>query len=134
MDVTQNAFVKAYEKLNTFDPSYRFFSWIYRITVNEALNLCRRRPRPVTVDGDPAAPTPSPEQSTHQAEVSRTVHRALRALDPNHRALLVMKHVEGLSYREIAAVLGISEKRVKSRLFTARKRLRDVLEERGIAR
>jgi RNA polymerase sigma-70 factor (ECF subfamily) len=133
MDVTQNAFVKAYEKLHTFDPSYRFFSWIYRITVNEALNLCRRRRDPMALDSDPVASAPSPEQSSHQAEVSRTVHRALGELGPEQRALLVLKHLEGFSYREIAAVLGTTEKRVKSRLFTARRKLRDVLAERGSA-
>jgi len=132
MDVTQSAFVKAYEKLHTFDPSYRFFSWIYRITVNEALNLSHRRSKASTLDSDAAATSANPEQATHSAEITRTVHRALGDLSAEHRILVVLKHLEGLSYREISEILGISEQRVKSRLFTARCRLRGILAERGI--
>ena len=132
MDVTQSAFVKAYEKLHTFDPRYRFFSWIYRITVNEALNLSRRRPRTSALDTDTATATPNPEQASHQAELSRSVQRALMELTPEYRAVAVLKHIEGLSYSEIATILGISEKRVKSRLFTARQKLRTICAGQGI--
>lgn len=132
MDVTQSAFVKAYEKLHTFDPSYRFFSWIYRITVNEALNLRLRRPHPSALDSDPVAATPDPEQASYSAEVSRTVHQALEGLSQELRVLVVLKHLQGLSYREIAAILGIPEQRVKSRLFTARQKLRNILADTGL--
>ena len=134
MDVTQNAFVKAYEKLHTFNPSYRFFSWIYRITVNEAINLSRRRPRETAIGGNQPAEAPNPEQASQQAQTSRAVHRALRRLSPEHRTLVVLKHLEGLSYQEMATILTISEKKVKSRLFTARRELRKILSEKGMAR
>lgn len=134
MDVTQNAFVKAYEKLHTFDPTYRFFSWIYRITINEALNLRRRRPRETAIGGDRPAEAPNPEQASQQAQTTRSVRRALQRLRPEHRTLVVLKHLEGLSYQEIATILGINEKKVKSRLFTARRELRKILFEKGMAR
>ncbi len=131
MDATQSAFVKAYEKLHTFDPTYRFFSWIYRITVNEALNLRHRRPRATALDINTAADQPDPEQASHSAEITRNVHLALKGLDPEYRALVVLKHLQGLSYREIAEIVGISEQRVKSRLFSARQKLRTILADRG---
>ena len=134
MDVTQSAFVKAYEKLNTFDPSYRFFSWIYRITVNEALNLIKRRGRDAPLHADTEAPIANPELATSDAETVRTIYLSLDELSPEQRAVVVLKHLEGMSYREIADVLEIPEKRVKSRLFTARQLLRSLLVERGIER
>ena len=134
MDVTQSAFVKAYEKLNTFDPSYKFFSWIYRITINEALNLIKRRGRDAPLHRDAVAPIANPERATSDAETVHTVYRALDDLSPEHRAVVVLKHLEGMSYREIANLLEIPEKRVKSRLFTARQSLRALLVERGVER
>jgi RNA polymerase sigma-70 factor (ECF subfamily) len=132
MDVTQSAFVKAYEKLHTFDPTYRFFSWIYRITVNEALNLIKRRRRESNVEIDAPTSAADPEQSFGRVQAQRSMHRAVADLKPHHRTLVVLKHFQGLSYREISDVVGIPEKRVKSRLFTARRQLRSVLVERGV--
>jgi len=132
MDATQTAFVKVYEKLQTFDPAHRFFSWIYRITLNEALNLVNRR-RPVLELGADTPGTASiPDEGSGATEISRRVQTALLELTADHRAASVLRHLQGLSYREMGEVLGIPEKTVKSRLFTARQRFRDVLRERGI--
>ena len=132
MDATQSAFVKAYEKLHTFDPSYRFFSWIYRIAINEALNLTRRKSSAASADLDALLGPDDPERDTIDREAVRHLYAALEGLSPEHRAVIVLKHLQGLSYRETAEVLDIPEDRVKSRLFTARKRLRALLEQRGI--
>jgi RNA polymerase sigma-70 factor, ECF subfamily len=132
MDVTQSAFVKAYEKLNTFDPTYRFFSWIYRIAINEALNLTRRRGASLGVDPELALAPGDPEQLSSDRELRRLLARALGELSPEHRAVIVLKHLQAMSYREIAEILGIDEARVKSRLFSARRRLRELLEKRGV--
>ncbi len=134
MDVTQSAFVKAYEKLHTFDPGYRFFSWMYRITVNEALNLINRRRRQSTLEFDSQDRAADPEQYAGDQEIWHWVGRALDELTPDQRAVVVLKHFQDMSYREIAQVLGIPEKRVKSRLFTARSKLREILVARGIAK
>jgi len=132
MDATQNAFVNAYEKLHTFDPSYRFFSWIYRIAVNQSLNLVGRRRDQTTFDEDAPAVEPNPSEVFETTEIRGHLKRALLELQPHYRTVIVLKHLEGFSYREIGELLEIPEKTVKSRLFTARQRLRVILTERGL--
>jgi RNA polymerase sigma-70 factor (ECF subfamily) len=133
MDATQNAFVNAYEKLHTFDPSYRFFSWIYRIAVNQSLNLVDRRKNQTEIDDNTAVAKQGPVEVFDKAEIRGQLKRALLELEPHYRTVIVLKHLEGFSYREISELLDIPEKTVKSRLFTARQRLRVVLTERGFA-
>lgn len=132
MDATQGAFVKAYENLHTFDPSRRFFSWIYRIALNEALNILdrRRSVAPLEEEELPGALS-DPEEACQEAEDGRCIHRALLHLTADQRTVLVLRHFQGLSYHEIGEVLGIDEKTVKSRLFTARHSLRAALVEQG---
>ena len=124
-DVTQTAFGNAFAALHTYDPSYRFFSWIYRMTVNEALNTQKRRRNVVSLDGsfDIAAPGVSPSA----ADAEDRVGRALLELKPDDRAVVVLKHFVSFSYEEISDVLDVPVKTVKSRLFTARERLRQSL-------
>jgi len=133
MDATQSAFVAAYEKLSTFDPSRRFFSWIYRITCNRALQLVEKRRPLAAVDADAHPSDSDPELLYKQTESGEFLERALRELEPDYRIAIVLKHILGLSYREISGLLRIPEKTVKSRLFSARQRLRTVLLERGFA-
>jgi RNA polymerase sigma-70 factor (ECF subfamily) len=130
-DATQSAFVKAYEKLSSFDFNHRFFSWIYRITLNEALDIAARRRRQSPLEAAPEPAGGDVEGEFAEAERSRAVHAALGELPPDARALIVMKHFQGLSYGEISGIVGVPEKTVKSRLFTARQRLRRALEGRG---
>jgi RNA polymerase sigma-70 factor (ECF subfamily) len=132
MDVTQSAFVKAYEKLHSFDPAYRFFSWIYRIAINEALNLTKRRGRESVLDTETVTRDADPEEAFGRTETWRRVRRALSELSPEYRAVVVLKHLQGFSYSEIAQLIGVPEKTVKSRLFTARQRLRSMLQEQGV--
>ena len=133
MDATQNAFVNAYEKLHTFDSSYRFFSWIYRIAVNQSLNLVGRRKNQTQIEDDSVVEHQGPAEAFDSAEIHGQLKRALLELEPHYRTVIVLKHLEGFSYREISELLDIPEKTVKSRLFTARQRLRVVLTERGFA-
>jgi len=131
MDATQAAFVNAYEKLHTFSPTGRFFSWLYRIAINQALTLVSRRRPVAALDEAMPGTGADPETAADGKEASRMLRRALDALDPQLRTLVVLKHLEGFSYREISELLDIPEKTVKSRLFTARVRLRAMLTERG---
>jgi RNA polymerase sigma-70 factor (ECF subfamily) len=133
MDATQSAFVNAYEKLHTFDPSYRFFSWIYRIAVNQSLNLVSRRKNQTEIEDDSVVENRGPAEAFDTTEIRGQLKRALLDLEPHYRTVIVLKHLEGFSYREISELLEIPEKTVKSRLFTARQRLRVVLTERGFA-
>ena len=127
-DVTQTVFLNAFLKLRTYDPRYRFFSWVYRMTVNESLNVLKRRRRIVTVEDEPdiQAPGAAPDRA---AEVEDRVGKALMCLKPDDRAVVVLRHFVAFSYEEIADVLEIPVRTVKSRLFTARERLRLALSE-----
>jgi len=125
-DAAQNAFVKAYQKLDTFDQSRRFFSWIYRILLNECLNLRRDRhpheqltPELATVGG--------PVELLEATERRRRVQAAVRALPIEQREVIVLRHFTELSYEEIADVLRVPAKTVKSRLHAARQRLSQML-------
>ena len=125
-DATQNAFVRAYQRLDSFDPSRRFFSWIYRIAVNESLNL-RRAQRPHDPLPETLMAAGGAMDGIEARELSERVQAALMTLTPEHRAVVVMRHFADLSYEEIAETLDIPEKTVKSRLFSARQRLAPLL-------
>jgi RNA polymerase sigma-70 factor, ECF subfamily len=125
-DVTQTVFGNVFAGLDSYDPGYRFFSWIYRMTVNESLNTLKRRRNVVSLDGsfDFAAPGGLSESAV---EAEDRVGRALLELKPDDRAVVVLRHFVSFSYEEISNVLGVPVKTVKSRLFTARERLRQAL-------
>jgi RNA polymerase sigma-70 factor (ECF subfamily) len=127
-DLTQTALVKAYEKLASYDPRFRFFSWVYRILVNETLNFLERRRthEPVEACFSLAAPG-GPHHELEAAELEGRVQAALLQLHPDHRAVVVLRHFVDQSYQEMSATLGIPEKTVKSRLYSARQRLADLL-------
>ena len=131
-DLAQGALVKAWEKLGTYDSAHQFFSWIYRILVNDTLNFLRKsRPvRPL----DPAWDGPAeggPHEELAARESRRRVREALMALPVDSREVVVLRHFADLSYGEMAEALAIPEKTVKSRLFTARQRLAGILDARG---
>ena len=121
-DCTQTAFVKAYEHLDTFDVSQRFFSWIYRILRNECLNTLRaRRPsEPVSLEWAAAG---VPSDPVFAVERQRAVQTALLGLTADYREVIVLRHFTELSYDDIAATLDIPVKTVKSRLYSARQQL-----------
>ncbi|HET9823292.1 MAG TPA: sigma-70 family RNA polymerase sigma factor [Burkholderiaceae bacterium] len=126
-DVVQSVFLKAAERIDDYDPRFRFFSWIYRIAVNEALNLVRSRERDEPLDDDFDAEDTeraTPEQELDQAQRARRLQDAMLKLSTSDRVVLSMRHFSECSYQEIAVVLGLDEKTVKSRLFEARARLR----------
>ena len=126
-DATQNAFVKVYERLDTFDARHRFFSWIYRILLNQCLNVLRsRRSSDATM---PSPPTfVGPHDAYDLAERRRRIEAALLTLPPDLRAVIVLRHFAELSYEEIGTALGgLPVKTVKSRLHSARRRLAELL-------
>jgi RNA polymerase sigma-70 factor (ECF subfamily) len=133
-DLTQTAFLKAYEQLGRFDSRHKFFSWLYRIAVNEAINHVKRRRRLEPLAGDWASGTRNPEAEFIESELSHHVQDALMSLPYDYRAVLVLRHFEGCSYDEMAAIVGVTEKKLKSRLFSARRQLKELLEARGILR
>jgi RNA polymerase sigma-70 factor, ECF subfamily len=125
-DAVQNAFVRAYEKLDRYDPAHKFFSWLYRILVNECLNVrrSRRRFEPLSA----AMPSAEdPQRAAQQGETRVRIQEALARLPGDYREVIVLRHFADLSYQEMAAALGIPEKTVKSRLYSARQRLGELL-------
>lgn len=122
-DVTQTVFGKAFISMSSYDPKYRFFSWLYRMTINESLNQLKRRKRTVTLEDD--ADIPMGQVTADNAlEAEDRVRTALMNLRPDDRAVVVLRHFVSLSYERIAEVLEVPVRTVKSRLFTARERLR----------
>ena len=131
-DITQAVFLKVTERLDDYDPHYRFFSWIYRIALNESLNVLRRQGREERLDDETELPGPErldPERLASEAQLSRRVQRALMTLKIDDRAVLTLRHFSECSYREIGLILDLDEKTVKSRLFEARQRLRELLKD-----
>ena len=130
-DVAQEAFIRAYQALHRFDPARPFGPWICRIAANLAVNHVRSPEARETALPEGHAETPSaaadPLGSVLEGETRAVVSAALDALPAEQRAVLVLRAVEGFSYREIAESLGISPGTVMSRLFRARRILREEL-------
>jgi RNA polymerase sigma-70 factor, ECF subfamily len=125
-DATQTAFLKAYQALATCDRQRKFFSWIYRILVNECLNTLRARRPMQGLDGRMAAPAGGGD-AVESEETRSRVRRALLQLTPEQRDVIVLRHFAEMRYEQMAAALRIPEKTVKSRLFSARQRLCELL-------
>lgn len=132
MDVTQEAFLRAFEHLDRFDPRYRFFSWIFRIGMNQALNLVERRKWTADVDTDMPATAAGPERRAVAQQAGQHLQRSIAGLKPDYRAVIVLRHFQELSYHEMGEVIGVPVKTVKSRLFTARRELRRSLARHGV--
>jgi RNA polymerase sigma-70 factor (ECF subfamily) len=132
-DVSQTVFLKVYVHLADYDPTYKFYSWIYRIAVNESLNVLSRRRRHEPILGDEADGSPGPDSEVDGFQVGRGIERALMTLKPDYRAVIVLRHVLDCSYQDMAEVLSLPEKTVKSRLFAARQLLAEALRRDGVA-
>jgi len=127
IDVTQTAFLRAYEHFDRYDPSQQFHSWLYRIAINEALDQVRgRRPSEMLAE-ETVDEREGPDGAALRDENDIVMQRALMELKIEYRTVIVLKHLQGCSYEEMAQVLECPVKTVKSRLFTARQALRDIL-------
>jgi RNA polymerase sigma-70 factor, ECF subfamily len=132
-DVTQTAFIKAFEKLATFDRSRKFFSWVYRILWNETLNLVQRSPRHEALDEELPDTGRSPERESEEREERVLIAEAIEELPADYRQVILLRHYAQLSYQEMGRIIELPEKTVKSRLFTARRLLGTILERKGVA-
>ena len=125
-DVTQTVFLKVYENLRLYNSKYRFYSWMYRIAINEALNhqAARRRSE---ADLEEVAEPGEEDRAYEAVELEQQVQEAIYRLEPSDRALVVLKHFQGFSYEEMGFILDLPVRKVKSRLYTARQRLKNEL-------
>ncbi|MGE5180873.1 MAG: sigma-70 family RNA polymerase sigma factor, partial [Acidobacteriota bacterium] len=146
LDVVQDAFIKAHKHLDKFEGNSSFYTWLYRIVMNLAIDHLRkhRRIRPVELDEQhleeaasddsllPKVLGGNPGRALLDKEIRARIDEALGELSDNHRAVLVMRELEGLSYEEMAQAMGCSKGTIMSRLFHARKnmqkRLADLLD------
>lgn len=131
-DVCQSAFLRAYEHLGSYRDDLPFFSWLYRIAVNEALRSLQKdhARRALMAPGEEFS-EPGSEDGPHRevlrGEWGEAIDRALRRMTPEHRVVIILRHFMDCSYQDMAAILEIPEKTVKSRLFEARQVLRRVI-------
>ncbi len=130
-DITQATFLKVFEKIGSFNSDYKFFSWLYRISINEAYNFHRKRIQAASIEMDPPSSQTGPYEDLRQRERCEYLEKALETMSYEHRVVIVLKHLMQLKYKEIARILGLEEKTVKSRLFSARQALHRQLVEQG---
>ncbi len=131
-DIAQTTFIKAYENLRSFDLKLKFFSWLYRIAINEALNVLGKRRQTDELSEELVSDDATPEEAYHDAERREMIQEALMRLTPDYRSVIILRHYMDLSYAQMGATLGITENKVKSRLFSARQQLRELLLKKGL--
>ena len=145
LDLTQDAFIRAYQGLGDFKSQCQFYSWLYRITVNLCIDFLRKKARSEVLlyDSDESGELPmanipdprseSPAKAVENKELRTHIRKAVRRLPPKQRQIFILRHWDGLSLKDIAAVVGRSDGTVKAHLLHAhrnlRKHLRSYLQE-----
>lgn len=142
MDITQEVFIRVHSYLKHFKGSSSFYTWLYRIAINLCIDHLRKEQKSQTVDYDDALDHDygegaedllpntwdmNPGKAMDRKELNQMIQNALKTLSPNHRAVLVMREVDGLSYSEMAEVMQCNKGTIMSRLFHARRRMQDAL-------
>jgi len=128
-DAAQESFIRAFKKLDGFEGRSSFKTWLLRLTVNVSLNERTRRKENLPLE-DWAPPDFSgdgPEEAAMKAEALARLHKALQALQPNHRAAVVLHDLEGLNFREVGEALDVAEQTAKSWAYRGRQRLKDLM-------
>jgi len=128
-EILQDVFVKAYESLSQYNPEYKFFSWIYRIAINKAFLFVKRKKVAVPAEILCCEAEEDLEETVFCEQRDSEITKAVNRLDEKYRKVILLKYYAGLSYAQIAEVLLLPEKTVKSRLFDARRILQKSLEK-----
>lgn len=140
LDITQDAFIRAYQGLSNFKSQCQFYSWLYRITVNLCIDFLRKKSRSEVMvyeseDSDelPMANFPdlrsvSPAKAAENKELRSQIRKAIRQLPPKQQQIFILRHWDGLSLKDIATVVGRSDGTVKAHLFHAHRNLRKHLQ------
>lgn len=138
-DLAQEAFVRAYLALPSYKPEYKFSTWLFKIATNLCLNYLKKRKRLLHMEDyqddegqamwvvPDANPQGDPVRATQHREAQRHIQKAIGQLSPAYRTVVVLRHVQGLSYQEIVEITGLPMGTVKSRLGRGRSRLADLL-------
>jgi RNA polymerase sigma-70 factor (ECF subfamily) len=141
MDVVQDAFIKVHKHLGTFQGASSFYTWLYRIVMNLGIDHVRRSRKVVEWGDDvpldqaagdgtmvPKISDANPRRTLVRRELSDKIRQALETLPEYHRAVILLREVEGMSYEEIAEVLEVPKGTIMSRLFHARRKMQDQLQ------
>ena len=140
-DLSQEVFIKAWRKLPEFERRSQFYTWLYRIANNTVIDWIRKKKIQgaefndelghAPAAGAPTTPrtAPAPDHAILNQETGARIREALDQLSPEHRAVILLKEIDGLSYQEIADTVGCAIGTVMSRLFNARKRLQEMLRD-----
>lgn len=140
LDAVQEAFVKVHKNIHKFEGSSSFYTWLYRIVMNVSIDHVRKSSRRKSVDFDersahqqddlagdgalaPTLPHANPGKAALQRELGEAIQAALEELPEHHRAVIVLREIEGMSYEEMAEALEVPKGTVMSRLFHARKKM-----------
>ncbi len=143
-DLAQEAFIKAFRHLSSFDPSRKLSSWLFKIAHNTTLDHLRRRSLD-TISLEPMEPgtadhqrflvdlrTERPDQGVERGDLSREIEGCIQRLPPRYREIIVLRYQEGLAYQEIADILELPMGTVKTHIHRARHQLAGFLRERGL--
>ena len=131
-DVTQTVFLKTFEHIADYDPRFKFFSWVYRIAINESLNQVKKRHPQEPLADNQASPWRGPDEHLESNRLCNRVQGALMQLGEDHRTVVILKHISGFSYQQIGEILLLPEKTVKSRLYAARQLMKKTLLSDGL--
>jgi len=138
-DLSQEAFIRVYKSLNRFDQSYPFGVWFFTILSNLCKNHLRKkynRNEDINseefLDSLPAAESSKPDQALFQSDIKRLVWEAISELPAKFREIILLSHFEEMSYDQIAKALNMHRGSVMSRLYYARRKLREILEKKGV--
>lgn len=139
-DITQDSLIKAFKKLDSFRVDSSFYTWLYRIASNSAIDYLRKAKRRRTEefdDGigakdqagmiDPMYSTTSPSKDLERSQLKDRIFEAMQHISPEQRQIVLLREVEGYSYKEISETMDIPEGTVMSRLFYARRKLQELL-------
>lgn len=126
-DITQETFITAYYKLNTYDPQYRLSTWLFRISTNTALNYLKKGCHEHRASDAVLLMAESNQRSPHGHAVDSELHMQVAALPPKYRAVISLYYWQGKSYRDIAVILGVPEGTVKGWMNRAKSQLRKEL-------
>ena len=136
-DATQTVFLKVFEHISDYDQKFKFFSWVYRIAINESLNQVKKRRAQEPLGDGQSSPWQGPAEELDAKGLCNRVQGALMLLNDDYRTVVVLKHFSGCSYQQISTILQLPEKTVKSRLYSARQLMKktlegDVIENQGL--
>lgn len=141
LEIAQETFLSAWRGLKFFRGNATFSTWLYRLTTNAAIDYLRRQKRQQALEGaslddeesylEPLDPTPTPHQALEQKELSTQLQEGLMELSDQHRQVLLLRELQGLSYEEIAEELELDLGTVKSRIARGREKLRKILLAKG---